>query len=97
MGNQKYTDTEAALIDGVIASLIGRMRSDRHLQDTYVTVHEHLQDGGIDMFDLKQIDRILTLADSSQWTECRKETQRDFLSVHLKTRSLLRAAEDRAG
>ena len=93
MDKQCYSDTETAVIDGVIASLFSRMASDRRLQDAYVTVHEHLRDGAVDTADLKRIDSILALAGAGRQMEFRKETQRDFLSVHLKTRAMLRAAQ----
>ena len=93
MDKQCYSDAEAAVIDGVIASLFSRMASDKQLQDAYATVHEHLRDGAVDTADLKRIDNILALAGVGRQTELRKETQRDFLSVHLKTRAMLRAAQ----
>ena len=93
MGNQTYSDNEAAVIDGVIAAYIARMRSDKSLQDAYTVVHQHLRDGMVDTSDLKRIDRILTFAGSDRRNDYRKETQRDFLSVHLKTRDMLRTAE----
>ena len=86
----RYTEEEVAVIDGVIGSLYGRM-ADKPLRQAYWNVHEHLQSGRVEASDLRRIRSVLEFSDPGQCTSCHKEGYREFTTVLLKTRAMLRA------
>lgn len=86
----QYTDNEAALVFGLISTYFFQPSVSVTLKDTYSQVLKHLQQNRLSAADLARIQNALTFlipvcAES-------QEARQDFLSVTLKTDSLLRKA-----
>ena len=86
-----YSNDEIAIIDGVIATLVPHM-SDHALQSEYVNVHKHLQNGTVKMSDLLRIESALEFVDPGQCISFHKEFYRDFTTLRIKTKAMLREA-----
>ena len=84
-----YTAEEIAVIDGIISNLYTRMSGDK-LKKSYRILHEHLQDGFVNQIDLQRIDSALAFADPGQCVSFHKEEYRDFTTLRVKTRIMLR-------
>lgn len=89
MGNgMHFTSEEIAFIDGIIGILYSRMSSER-LRKSYRILHQHLQDGTVNLIDLQRIESVLAFADPGQCVSCSKEGYRDLTSLRVKTQTML--------
>ena len=86
----QYTDTEAALISGLISTYFFQPAVSASLKDAYRRVLEHLQVGPLSAADLTKIQNALTFLTPVCWEN--REAHKDFVGVTLKTDALLRAA-----
>lgn len=86
----QYTDTEAALIGGLISTYFFQPAVSASLKDAYRRVLEHLQVGALSAADLTKIQKALTFLAAVCWEN--RESHKDFVGVTLKTDTLLRAA-----
>ena len=86
----RYTDTEIAMIDGVIGTLYPRMPGET-LRKAFWRVHEHLQSGTVELPDLQNIASALEFADPGQCTSSSKESYREMTNILLKTKAMMRA------
>lgn len=85
-----FTDSEIAVIDGVMASICPRM-PETSLQNAYRATHEHLQKGHVEPSDLNRIISALEFTNPAQCTSCNKESYREMTTLLLKTKAMLRA------
>ena len=84
----QYTDNEAALICGLISTYFFQPAVSVTLKNTYSQVLNHLQQKRLSAADLARIQNALAFL-TPVCAES-QEARQDFLSVTLKTDSLLR-------
>lgn len=85
-----YTDTEAALISGLITSYLFQPAVHASVKTAYSHVLRRLQENHLTTDDLTRIQNALSFVAPmcpDDW-----EAHQDFMAVRLKTDTLLRAA-----
>ena len=86
----QYTDTEAALIGGLISNYFFQPSVDAKLRESYRRVLHHLHENTLSTSDLSRIQNALTFL-SPLCLEGR-EAHKDMMGATLKTDALLRAS-----
>ena len=86
----QYTDTEAALIGGLISNYFFQPSVDETLRESYRRVLHHLHENTLSTSDLSRIQNALTFL-SPLCLEGR-EAHKDMMGATLKTDALLRAS-----
>ena len=85
----QYTDTEAALIGGLISNYFFQPSVDAKLRESYRRVLRHLHENALTATDLSRIQNALTFL--SPLCRDTREAHEDMMGVPLKTDALLRA------
>jgi len=86
----QYTDTEAALIGGLISNYFFQPSVDAKLRESYRRVLRHLHENTLSASDLSRIQNALTFL--SPLCRDTREAHKDMMGVTLKTDALLRAS-----
>lgn len=86
----QYTDTEAALIGGLISNYFFQPAVDASLKDAYGRVLEHLHQNVLTSFDLQQIRKAVNFL--MPMCQTNRQTQRELMGVNMKTTALLNTA-----
>ena len=85
----QYTDTEAALISGLISTYFFQPAVSAHLKDAYRRVLEHLHQKALTSSDLRQIRKAVNFL--MPMCQANRQTQRELMGVNMKTTALLNA------
>lgn len=88
----QYTDTEAALIGGLISNYFFQPAVDASLKDAYGKdaygrVLEHLHQNALTSSDLQQIRKAVNFL--LPMCQTNRQTQRELMGVNMKTTALL--------
>jgi len=86
----QYTDTEAALIGGLISNYFFQSAVDASLKDVYGRVLEHLHQNALTSSDLQQIRKAVNFL--MPVCQANRQTQRELMGVSMKTTALLNTA-----
>ena len=86
----QYTDTEAALIGGLISNYFFQPAVDASLKDAYGQVLEHLHQNALTSSDLHQIRKAVNFL--MPMCQTNRQTQRELMGVNMKTTALLNMA-----
>ena len=89
----QYTDTEAALIGGLISNYFFQPAVDASLKEAYGRVLEHLHQmhqNALTSSDLQQIRKAVNFL--MPMCQTNRQTQRDLMGVNMKTTALLNTA-----
>lgn len=86
----QYTDTEAALIGGLISNYFFQPAVDVSLKDAYGRVLEHLHQNALTNSDLQQIRKAVNFL--MPMCQTNQQTQRELMGVNMKTTALLNTA-----
>ena len=85
----QYTDTEAALIGGLISNYFFQPAVSASLKDAYSRVLEHLHQNALTSSDLQQIRKAVNFL--MPMCQANRQTQRELMGVNMKTTALLNA------
>ena len=85
-----YTDTESALISGLITSYLFQPAVHASVKTTYSHVLRRLQENHLTTDDLTRIQNALSFV--APMCPDDREAHQDFMAVRLKTDALLRSA-----
>ena len=83
----QYTDTETALIGGLISNYFFQPAVDTSLKDAYGRVLEHLHQNALTPSDLQQIRKAVNFL--LPMCQTNRQTQRELMGVNMKTTALL--------
>ena len=83
----QYTDTETALIGGLISNYFFQPAVDAFLKDAYGRVLEHLHQNALTSSDLQQIRKAVNFL--LPMCQTNRQTQRELMGVNMKTTALL--------
>lgn len=86
----QYTDTEAALIGGLISTFFFQPAVSASLKDAYSCVLEHLHQNALTSSDLQQIRKAVNFL--LPMCQTNRQTQRDLMGINMKTTALLNTA-----
>ena len=86
----QYTDTEAALIGGLISTYFFQPAVSESLKDAYSCVLEHLHQNALTSSDLQQIRKAVNFL--LPMCQTNRQTQRDLMGINMKTTALLNTA-----
>ena len=86
----QYTDTEAALIGGLISTYFFQPAVSASLKDAYSRVLEHLHQNVLTSSDLQHIRKAVNFL--MPMCQTNRQTQRELMGVNMKTTALLNAA-----
>ena len=79
----QYTDTEAALIGGLISNYFFQPAVDASLKDAYGRVLEHLHQNALTSSDLQQIRKAVNFL--MPMCQTNRQTQRELMDVNSST------------
>ena len=79
----QYTDTEAALIGGLISTYFFQPAVSAPLKDAYRRVLEHLHQNALTSSDLQQIRKAVNFL--MPMCQANRQTQRELMGVNMKT------------
>ena len=83
----QYTDTEAALIGGLISTYFFQPAVSASLKGTYSRVLEHLHQNALTSADLQQIRKAVNFL--MPMCQSNRQTHRELMGVNMKTTALL--------
>ena len=86
----QYTDTEVALIGGLISTYFFQPAVSTSLKDVYSRVLEHLHQNALTSSDLQQIRKAANFL--MPMCQANRQTQRELMGVNMKTTALLNAS-----
>ena len=86
----QYTDTEAALISGLISTYFFQPAVSASLKDAYSRVLEHLHQNVLTSSDLQHIRKAVNFL--MPMCQTNRQTQRDLMGINMKTTALLNTA-----
>lgn len=86
----QYTDTEAALIGGLISTYFFQPAVSASLKAAYSCVLEHLHQNVLTSSDLQQIRKAVNFL--LPMCQTNRQTQRDLMGINMKTTALLNTA-----
>ena len=86
----QYTDTEAALIGGLISTYFFQPAVSASLKDAYSRVLEHLHQNVLTSSDLQHIRKAVNFL--MPMCQTNRQTQRDLMGINMKTTALLNTA-----
>ena len=80
-----FNNEEAAMIDGMIGTLLGGANVEETVRRAYQAVHQHLAEGFMDKEDLCRISAAADFAMRSHFCEaCNRESQRVLTTILVK-------------
>ena len=82
----QYTDTEAALISGLISTYFFQPAVSASLKDAYSRVLEHLHQNALTSSDLQQIRKAVNFLPMCQ---ANRQIQRELMGINARTTALL--------
>lgn len=83
----QYTDTEAALISGLISTYFFQPAVSASLKNAYSRVLEHLHQNALTSSDLQQIRKAVNFL--IPMCQANRQTQRELMGVNARTTALL--------
>ena len=83
----QYTDTEAALIGGLISTYFFQPTVSASLKDAYSRVLEHLHQNTLTSSDLQQIRKAVNFL--MPMCQANRQTQRELMGISARTTALL--------
>lgn len=86
----QYTDTEAALIGGLISTYFFQPAVSASLKDAYSRVLEHLHQDVLTSSDLQHIRKAVNFL--MPMCQTNRQTQRELMGINMKTTALLNTA-----
>ena len=86
----QYTDTEAALIGGLISTYFFQPAVSTSLKDAYSRVLEHLHQNVLTSSDLQHIRKAVNFL--MPMCQTNRQTQRELMGINMKTTALLNTA-----
>ena len=86
----QYTDTEAALIGGLISTYFFQPAVSASLKDAYSRVLEHLHQNVLTSTDLQHIRKAVNFL--MPMCQTNRQTQRELMGINMKTTALLNTA-----
>ena len=86
----QYTDTEVALIGGLISTYFFQPAVSASLKDVYSRFLEHLHQNALTSSDLQQIRKAVNFL--MPMCQSNRQTQRELMGVNMKTTALLNAS-----
>ena len=86
----QYTDTEAALIGGLISTYFFQPAVSASLKDAYSRVLEHLHQNVLTSSDLQHIRKAVNFL--IPMCQTNRQTQRELMGINMKTTALLNTA-----
>ena len=86
----QYTDTEAALIGGLISTYFFQPAVSASLKDAYSRVLEHLHQNVLTSSDLQHIRKAVNFL--MPMCQTNRQTQRELMGINMKTTALINTA-----
>ena len=83
----QYTDTEVALIGGLISTYFFQSAMSASLKDVYSRVLEHLHQSALTSSDLRQIRKAVNFL--MPMCQANRQTQRELMGINMRTTALL--------
>ena len=83
----QYTDTEAALISGLISTYFFQPAVSASLKNAYSRVLEHLHQNALTSSDLQQIRKAVNFL--MPMCQANRQTQRELMGINARTTALL--------
>ena len=83
----QYTDTEAALIGGLISNYFFQPAVDVSLKDAYGRVLEHLHQNALTFSDLQQIRKAVNFL--MPMCQANRQIPRELMGINARTTALL--------
>lgn len=80
-----FSNEEAAMIDGLIGTLLGGTNVAADVREAYQTVHQHLTEDSLNKEDFSRISAAVDFALKNHFCDsCSKESQRILTTILIK-------------